>query len=112
MMIPQEVTVDYYEYKITVNVTHYLRQSPDRYADSDMDYHGYGEIDYNIISVYGMSYDEDGNEGRVVTIERCTEEQTEEEFIAGLFNNYGIDLLVDYEELSDLVEDAFQDDWL
>lgn len=112
MMIPQEVTVDYYEYKITVNVTHYLRQSPDRYSDSDMDYHGYSEIDYDIISVYGMSYDEYGEEMGMVSVERCLEEQTEREFITYLFNNYGIDLCVYYGELSDHVEVAFRDDWL
>lgn len=109
MSIPQKVVVKYDEYKITVNVTHYFRQSPDRYADSDMDYHGYSEIDYDIISVYGMSYDEDGEEMGLVYVERCFEEQTEKEFITYLFTNYGIDLCVDYEELSDLVEAALQE---
>jgi len=53
--------IDLDEYRLAVEVTHCLDVKPDyRSWDSDWDYYGYREMEFEVIS--GSVFDEDGNE--------------------------------------------------
>ena len=53
--------IDLDEYRLAVEVTHCLDVKPDyRCRDSDWDYYGYREMEFEVTS--GTIFDEDGNE--------------------------------------------------
>lgn len=53
--------IDLDEYRLSVEVTNCLDVKPDyRCRDSDWDYYGYREMEFEVIS--GSVFDEDGNE--------------------------------------------------
>lgn len=104
----ENITVEYNDCKFDITVTDYFVQKPCWSADNPSDYYGYSEIDFTVNTITSIAYDEDGNALSEVTIPYDLTDCTEREFLEKLWNDHGIDLEIDWDELSDVVETEFK----
>lgn len=54
------------DYTLEIDVTHFFVQQPQSNADSDWDYQGYTEIEYQVLS--GIGWDEELEGDKVLTV--------------------------------------------
>jgi len=99
------ITVNYKDCKLEIDVLEYHDVKPDDLADNPDDYYGYTDIDFNIKSITSMAYDEDGNQIKEITIDYPQDVSVEDEdvFLDSLWNKYGIDVIIDFDELYRIV---------